>query len=209
MRYRDGSELDEFGWEEELRQEDARLRAYLNELPRFIDLPGEDDILVRRMARHPELVPEVQPWQSTMPDHGDEGFDLEDDFAFPPDWRKRPEGGLYLGLQDASRQWCRVFASRLDRETRGEGVCLIAGFGLLIGMTIDLIYMEENERPPLRMALLKRLHAGIDRLSGHLHGIARRHSELNAVCLAQVDALRQLLQQVADLLIAGRRAPAP
>ena len=207
MRYRDGGDLDEFGWEEELRQEDARLRAYLNELPKFIDLPGEDDILVRRMAHHPELVSETPPWQSGGYEAGD--FDLDDDFGFPADWRRRPGADIYLGLQGAAQQWCRVFASRLDRDTRGEGLRIIAVYGLLIGLAIDLIYMEEEEMPALKVALLKRLQAGFNQLCGQLQGIAHRHSELSISCRSQGDQLQELRRLTLDLMGRYRKRPPP
>jgi len=203
MSQRYGEQWDEQGWEAELRQEDARMRAYLAELPQFIDLPGENDLLGRRMARHPELVPELQSWRMTMPEQ--DGDPEEDaDFSFPADWRRRPVGELYNRLQVGAQGWCRIFSSRLDRATRAEGVEIIAAFGLLQGMVIDLIYMGDDEPSGLRLALLKRLHAGINRLCGRLQAVGRRHSELNASCQELVRQLEAALRLVTDLLLAAR-----
>jgi len=207
MRYRDGGDLDEFGWEEELRQEDARLRAYLNELPKFIDLPGEDDILVRRMARHPELVSEPQPWPQEGFGQGD--FDPDDDFDFPTDWRRRPGADIYLALQEAAQQWCRVFASRLGRDTRGAGLRVIALYGLVIGYAVDLIYMEEDEMPPLKVALLKRIHAGCNQLCGLLLELGQRDSDLSMACRGQAEKLQEMRQQTVDLMVRYRKRPTP
>ena len=53
---------DEFDWERELRKDDGRIHTYLAELPSFIDLPGEEDLIYKRIQRHEELVPHGGVW---------------------------------------------------------------------------------------------------------------------------------------------------
>ena len=45
---------DEFAWEKELKKDDRRIEAYMQELPRYIDLPSEDDLIMKRVMEKPE-----------------------------------------------------------------------------------------------------------------------------------------------------------
>ena len=36
----------EFDWEAELKKDDARISTYMLELPRYIDLPSEDAVIM-------------------------------------------------------------------------------------------------------------------------------------------------------------------
>ncbi|MBR4666765.1 MAG: hypothetical protein IKO93_23050 [Lentisphaeria bacterium] len=48
---------DEFDWEKELRKDDERVAAYMDELPRYIDLPSEDAVIMKHLKEKPGLVP--------------------------------------------------------------------------------------------------------------------------------------------------------
>ena len=37
---------NEFDWERELKKDDARISTYMSELPRYIDLPSEDAVIM-------------------------------------------------------------------------------------------------------------------------------------------------------------------
>ena len=47
----------EFDWEAELKKDDARISTYMQELPRYIDLPSEDAVIMKHIQDKPELVP--------------------------------------------------------------------------------------------------------------------------------------------------------
>ena len=48
----------EFDWERELRKDDERINSYMNELSKFIDLPGEEDIILKSLQNHSKAVPQ-------------------------------------------------------------------------------------------------------------------------------------------------------
>ena len=48
---------NEFDWEHELRKDDERVAAYMDELPRYIDLPAEDTVIMKHIQEKPGLVP--------------------------------------------------------------------------------------------------------------------------------------------------------
>ena len=53
----DKEKWNEFDWELELRKDDARVCAYAADLPKYIDLPDEDGVIMTRIQKHPELAP--------------------------------------------------------------------------------------------------------------------------------------------------------
>ena len=54
MDYKDCFSWSEYDWEREIRKDDARVSAYITELPRYIDLPGKADkkLMIFRQRLH-------------------------------------------------------------------------------------------------------------------------------------------------------------
>ena len=44
----------EFDWENAFKADDARVNLYMRELFRYIDLPSEDELIMRRLTNDPE-----------------------------------------------------------------------------------------------------------------------------------------------------------
>lgn len=53
---------NEFDWEKELRKDDERIHTYFRELPSYIDLPNEDELIYKRIKRREDLVPHGGVW---------------------------------------------------------------------------------------------------------------------------------------------------
>ena len=60
---------DEFDWEKELRKDDERVAAYMDELPRYIDLPSEDAVIMKHLKEKPGLVPPDGDYAGTFLDN--------------------------------------------------------------------------------------------------------------------------------------------
>jgi len=198
MAYPDDRSLDEFSWECEFRREDSRINAYLAELPRFIDLPDEDGILIRQMTRNPELHRDVVGWDAWGMSLD---MDPDEDFIFPADWQDREAAEIFKRLQPVAVEWCRLFASRLEGgESLTAGIRAVCLYGQLLSLTTDIIDLKPGEMPELKIALLKRFHAGINSLCGIMHGIVSEQSSMLIPCRSQLSRLQALRKQAVDLL---------
>ena len=82
---------NEFDWERELRKDDARVSTYMSELPRYIDLPDEDGVIMKQIQRRPELIPQGKGsyFPPTLPMTGWTSYVREADVV-------RRDGGYYL-----------------------------------------------------------------------------------------------------------------
>ena len=78
----DKEKWNEFDWELELRKDDARVNAYAADLPKYIDLPDEDGVIMNRMRKRSDLAPAGGDWSKLGPvpyDRDDDGEDDEED----------------------------------------------------------------------------------------------------------------------------------
>ena len=80
----DKEKWNEFDWELELRKDDARVNTYANDLPKFIDLPDEDGVIMNRMKKRPELAPAGGDWSKLGPVPYDSGGEESDEEEEPP-----------------------------------------------------------------------------------------------------------------------------
>ena len=90
----DKEKWNEFDWELELRKDDARVNAYAADLPKFIDLPDEDGVIMNRMRKRPDLAPAGGDWSKLGPvpydrddDEEDEDEEDEDILPEPKEWK--------------------------------------------------------------------------------------------------------------------------
>ena len=95
---------DEFEWEKEIRKDELRIARYFKTLPGCLDLPGEDDMIFRRLMEQPELVPSGvrDPHRISMFD-----FENNDDEDFTDDSRSRRRNAFegLRRLENLAAEW--------------------------------------------------------------------------------------------------------
>ncbi len=157
----------EFDWERELRKDDARIHAYFQELPGVIDLPKEDEIIYGAIRKQKKLAPADGNWDFQT-ENSDaiprmEDMDEEERKQLEAEWMNREGTWAYILCCRLARRICALFAA-------GEtGLAPAVGLlGRMMARMMDLIEMEENEYPALRIALSKRFLADTNDLLGLL-----------------------------------------
>jgi hypothetical protein len=166
MKFDDG-DMNEFEWEKRFREDDKRLSSCMREIPAVIDLPGEDDLLRKRLQRKFSVVSEPLDW----------GFPFENDFLdydeilFPENWRDLPEAEIYDGIEFLVRDWCAIYASKLAAKNNIPGVQALCLYGRLMGFSVDLVDMGTGKPVALQIALCKRIAKNLDRLAGIINSI--------------------------------------
>ena len=197
---------DEFEWEKEIRKDELRIARYFKTLPGCLDLPGEDDMIFRRLMEQPELVP-----SGVRDPHRISIFDFEnnDDEDFSDDGRSRRRGGFegLRRLENLASEWNLLVASMLDERFFPRALAVTCAFGKLLSRVLNFSDVEESsDTRTLRISLAKRILADINELSLRLeqfkalealpaHLFARFFEQLTFFRENALDMLQQLRAQ--------------
>lgn len=160
MDFNDSKKLDEFFWEREFRKDDARVRSCMQEIPAVIDLPEEDELLMKRLHKQPEYAVNTQK----MEDTGFEDFLDFEDFLFPENWRERQGALIYGMIESLMKEWAGIYATNCSDDNNSEGIQILCIYGKIMGFSIDLVDSGEEKMPGLKIALCKRIISGINNI---------------------------------------------
>jgi hypothetical protein len=195
----------EFDWEKEIRKDEARINSYLKELPNFIDLPNEEEMIMKKLQKHPELIPQNVDWENIS--FSEIFDDFDDDFFFSDDWQKKEGADVYILLEKLAYQWGVVFASALKKEEMPAGLAIICLFGKILARTADILDLDQAELPNLKIALCKRIAADINKLSGDLKALSERYKKLSSLIDNHQERLQTVREKILDILEKTRQLP--
>jgi len=169
---------NEFDWEAELKKDDARINTYMRELPRYIDLPAEDAVIMKHIQDKPELVPFGGDYENTsFAGLFEPPPEEEEDPAFDEEWHKREGADLYIIFGRLAKLWAQFFAGFYGREPTAAGMRILALYGKLMARCADIIDMDEEEYPALKIAIVKRLLADMNGIMGELRSFGTAYPE--------------------------------
>ena len=218
MEYKDYFSLNEFDWEKEIRKDDEKVSAYISELPTYIDLPGEDAILMRTIRRRLGVEKDLQlegEWE-LGPD-GEEP-DIVDLVSFNVDenWREAPGGAVYHNCSILARDLCLSAATAPNKELRLRVMRVLTLYGQLMARSADLIEMslqmahavydkEDPEIPEnLRIAIVKRLLFYQNKLTNELRLLESEIPEMTPLLDVHLDASGMMHDYLISLLYSIR-----
>lgn len=189
---------NEFDWEAELKKDDARVNAYMKELPRYIDLPAEDDVIMKHIQEKPELVPFA----------GGKDYDLENLFnseeenqeELSEEWQRRPGAEFYIGCSRLARLWAQSFILCGKSAGAIPSMRILCLYGKIMARSADIIDMEEGETPPLKIAILKRLLADVNLQMGELRSCSEILPQLENKCAFHTEQLMILREKILKML---------
>ena len=161
---------DEFDWEKELRKDDERVAAYMDELPRYIDLPSEDAVIMKQLKEKPGLVPPDGDYSGTFLDNMFDA-EAESEVDFSEDWQKKDGAEFYIAASRLSRLWAQFYALQTVPEFTAPAVRILCLYGKIMARSGDLIDMAEDDFIPLRIALVKRLLSDVNDLMGQFNSL--------------------------------------
>lgn len=161
---------DEFDWEKELRKDDERIHTYFRELPSYIDLPNEDELIYKRIKRREDLVPHGGVWPLQFWEQEDPS---EEDIDPMTQMREKalqvPAGSSALVICNRQAKilamLCVMDPGLAKREEVMRLQCMT---GKLIVMLINILNLMPSELPALRIALCKRCLAVLNEIYGEL-----------------------------------------
>lgn len=161
---------DEFDWEKELRKDDERIHTYFRELPDFIDLPCEDELIFKRIKCHEELVPHGGVWQNQFWEQDDNGEEMDPITLMREKILLSAEGGHTLFI--CGRQMKKLaMLGVIDPDLAGtdELLRLHCLSGKLTVVLTHILSLMPAELPALRIALCKRGLAIVNDIYGCLN----------------------------------------
>ncbi len=223
----------EFEWELELRKDDARVSAYIEDLPKFIDLPDEDGIIMRRMKKRPELTPSNGDWENLGPvpysddDDGDwsnaaddaPGSSSQDDDRREDsdDWQNADGGKVYHSCSLLARDWVVFSSCRTTPELREPIMAVTCRYGKILARSADLVEMSLESLAPdddslpavpnLRIAVCKRLLGELNKLLCELDSLAARNADFIPCVNAHRESILGLHGYLVDVLAKLRALP--
>jgi len=189
---------NEFEWEKEIRKDEARINAYMKELRNFIDLPSEEEMIMKKMQKQPELIPQNAEWENGhLPDIFD---DMDEDVFFSDDWQKKDGADSYILLEKIAYQWCVIQAAELKGELIADGMKIICFFGKIMARTADILDVETEEMPELKIALAKRVISDLNSLIGLLKDVAEKNTRLVRVVISHIEHLQGIREKLIDII---------
>ncbi len=190
---------NEFDWEVELRKDDERVAAYMDELPRYIDLPAEDAVIMKHIQEKPGLVPPDGDYSGTFLDNLFEPEE-EGEVDFTEDWQKKDGADFFLAAGRLSRLWAQFFAGESSPEITRSGLKILCLYGKIMARSGDLIDMEDGDCIPLRIALVKRLLSDVNDLLGEFSRLQEACPSAGEICEFHFDNLLTFRDKLLALL---------
>ena len=182
MNFDDTNNNDEFYWEREFRKDDARIQSCMHEIPAVIDLPEEDELLMKRLQKQPEYARNTQK----IDEPGFEDFLDFEDILFPENWREREGASIYGRIEHLMKEWAGVYASQITEKDNTAGIRILCIYGKIMGFSIDLVDAGEEKMPGLKIALCKRIIAGINSIMAIINDIENLSVPEHAVSLKKL-----------------------
>ena len=193
---------NEFQWEREFRKDENRIHYYFQELPHFIDLPEEEEIILKKMKLNPELVSQNDNWDDFAPSfYSDEP---EEDIFISDEWIQKDTAKIYMQLAKLATQWNIVLASQLTGTAQALGLHITCLYGRALAYTAELLDTDNEEVVGFTISIGKRLHGELNLIIGKLGEVAGRHPELNEQIVSYINHLQSLREKLLDLIFQTR-----
>jgi len=196
---------NEFEWEREFRRDENRIHYYFKVLPYFLDLPGEEDIILKKMKLNPELVSQNDNWDDIAPSIFYDDYEDEQVFM-SEDWAQKDSAKIYLQLAKLASQWNIIFASELKDSALGAGLHITCLYGRALAYAAEMIDTDtEEDITAFLLCIEKRLHREINRIIGKLSELVTLQPELKDQICSYTNHLQSIREKLLDLLFDTRK----
>ncbi len=176
---------NEFEWEAELRVDDKRIQKYMTEISKFIDLPKEEEIILKRITSDKKLVSH----QNVVDTNLLSLLEKPDEDESLPLWDNRKGADIYIEIEKLASVWSTLFV-RIKSTDFEKGLIIICRYGKLLAKLADLVDLDAKDITSLKLALCKRVYDEINNLIGDLYSISNICSEVNQKSLEHIEHLK-------------------
>ena len=187
----------EFDWEKELKKDEQRIHGYFCELSTYLDLPSEEELIMKKLMSKPELVP-ARPDDEELP--FDSFYEDNYELLMNSEWRLN-KNGIFSQLEQLSREWALVYVAQCTGKDFVAGMNVLCLFGKLLTRNIDLLEIGENgEILQLKRAILKRLYSEINHLMGAFDNFNPDKKQLSKTIDSFSKRLQYIREQIFDTI---------
>lgn len=191
---KDTEKWNEFDWESAFREDDANIRKYMDCLPKFIDIPGEDNIIFERVRTGGK----TNPAFPASTDY-DPGFETEDEDCFQEEWEKRKGSKIFKKAAEQARMWLLIQSSITNVESRIQAFTALSLFGMITGRLVSAINTYDDV-PSFAIAHSKRIRRDLSSLEKIIRDIEMRQPEMKNILRKQMSALSEMSEMVTDYI---------
>ncbi|MDD3118558.1 MAG: hypothetical protein PHQ27_05230 [Victivallales bacterium] len=193
---------NEFQWEREFRKDGNRIHYYFQELPHFIDLPEEEEIILKKMKLNPELVSQNDNWDDFAPSlYGD---DPDDDIFISDDWIQKDTARFYMQLSKLATQWNIMMAAELPEKFQAIGLHITCLYGQALAYTAELLDSENDDAPGFTISIGKRLLHEFNQLVGKFSQLAGSRPQQAEQLVSYINHLQSLREKLLAMIIQAR-----
>ena len=195
---------DNYRWEQMFREIDGEIFTYFKELPSFIDLPAEEDLLIDKMAnwdKGDEYYEVLDCLFDSFPeDLDDDDFDDNDVDMFHfqnQTWEVRQGAEIFNELNDLAVEWAERMAEGtcIDIET---GLQVLSLYGMILKETMYILEVPQDFNNFIH-ALARRLHAKINTLAEIMRSIRTDDPGLASTIEKHTSGLAKLMDKAAEI----------
>lgn len=192
----------EYEWEREIKRDEMRINGYFKALPRYLDLPGEDEAIYDKLQAQKELAPVHGgdwQWPPAWSDGADDGFDDRGEAG-----EEEVIAGLisntgfdfFQQLEHAVREWNVWSALHLEVCPALE---IAAVYGKILSRVYNFVELGDNpEYGALKRSLMRRALADFNALFGRLAEVKKVHPEAGALVAAAQHLRERALKLMFD-----------
>ncbi len=155
---------DEFTWSKEIRKDELRIAGYFRTLPSCLDLPGEDEMIFKKLMTQPEMVPtgvtDPQRQLKNEFEQAEEDADWDEERR---ENRRRNAFDAARRVENLAREWNLLAASRFDWNSMPEVLAVCCSLGKLLSRIYNFEETDDaDDTLTLRISLLKRMLADLN-----------------------------------------------
>ena len=193
---------DEFKWEAIFREEDQCINTYMHELPRYIDLPDEEEILFNRVRKMQKNLPEANLLYDRL--YENQFGDPDEDSYLPEDWKSLQGAEIYRRILEFAYAWTKTYVSSFGPETMNLGVRGACLYAILVSRIIGVMEMP-SDMPHLVVASCKRMNSTINDIIGLANEVTRLQPDLAAKMNEQTSKLLLAREKILRLMEENRK----
>ncbi|HOK04718.1 MAG TPA: hypothetical protein P5270_05845 [Victivallales bacterium] len=179
---------DEFKWEKLFREEEKSVRDYLDLLPKYIYLPGEDMLMSGQKA-------ETESFDS-------EDNDEEEDFELS--WKKHKDSIIVEKLLKLSKSWLLIQNAVLSNKEKPIGLRISALLAMSTGRLLTVI-SSSNENPEFCVANYKRLRKEFCTCENNMRALIKLSPQISGLIEEKIHVVMELIAFASDKIFEFRK----
>jgi hypothetical protein len=186
----------EFGWEAIFKKDDAQIRKYMAMLPQYIDIPGEDSIILERIEGEEKISSfEYAGWQTDF---------SEDEDLLADEWDAGRGTGILKKVAARSRHLLLIQNALISEEDGADAMRAIGIFAIITGRLISAINACD-ESPAFALAHCKRTHEHVNELESMFRKMRSAQPNISRLLDREISALSEISEMISEWIFEIRK----